>query len=120
VKIKKFDFRVAGQAYCVIPDTLEPVGTTQDINWDNGNFQKLDLGSASGDVTITFSNSEAGGSFVLIIIQSATARSITWPASMKWEGGTAPSLSTGEDEIDIVSIIYDGTNHYASILNDLS
>jgi hypothetical protein len=32
-----------------VATTLTPAGTTETVNWDNGNVQKLDLGSASGN-----------------------------------------------------------------------
>jgi hypothetical protein len=30
-----------------------------------------------------------------------------------WPGGTAPTLSTGNNAVDIVSMYYDGTNYHA-------
>ena len=48
--------------------------------------------------TLTISNPPASGkagSFTLILTQDATGgRTITFPAAVKWSGGTAPTLST--------------------------
>ena len=47
--------------------------------------------------SMTFSNppsSGIGGSFTLILTQDSTARAVTWPTSVRWEGGIPPSIST--------------------------
>lgn len=71
----------------------------------------------SENVTYTFSNPAASGkasSFTLKVTQDATARTITWPASVNWAGGTAPTLSTGSGEIDYFAFITtdNGTAYY--------
>lgn len=91
---------------------LTPVGTTQTADWDNGNNQLVDLGSASGDVTFTLSNPQAGGKYVLIITQGATARDIIWPASVKWPQSQKPILSTVSGSVDKVELYYNGTNYF--------
>ena len=60
----------------------------------------------------------AGGSYAIKIIQGITPRTITWPAAVKWPGGTAMTLSTGDNEIDLLTLIYDGTNYLAVGGND--
>lgn len=92
--------------------TLAPVGTTQTVDFDNGNTQKLSLASASGDVTLTLSNPQTGALYRLFVIQGATARLLTWPASVKWPQGQAPILSSSNGAIDIVELYYDGTNYF--------
>lgn len=84
----------------------------------------LDLSSAtnfthtlSENVTYTFSNPAASGkasAFTLKVVQDATDRTITWPASVDWAGGTAPTISTGSGAVDYyVFITTDGgTNYY--------
>jgi hypothetical protein len=92
---------------------LAPVGTTQTVDLDNGNTQKLSLASASGNVTVTITNPQTGGLYRLFVIQGATARQIVWPASVKWPQAQAPILSTANGSIDIVELYYDGTNYFA-------
>ena len=106
--------QLQGQVYIDIPTTHIPTGTTQTIDWNNGNIQVIDLDSATGNVTLTLSNPQTGGTYSLKLIQGATARNITWPGSMLWEGGTSLILSTGNDDIDLVTMVYDGTNYLAS------
>lgn len=91
--------------------TLTPAGTTQAVNWNNGLNQRLNLGSASGDVTLTFSNPVAGARYRLLITQGATPRLLTWP-TIKWANGQAPILSTGNGETDIIDLFYDGTSYW--------
>lgn len=91
--------------------TLTPAGTAQTINFDNGNIQTVDLGSATGNVTLTLSNPVQGAEYLVFFIQSATARTLVWPASVKWPQGQAIILSTGNDEKDYVKMYYDGTDY---------
>ena len=44
----------------------------------------------------------------------------TWSPDFKWEGGTPPVLSTGANEIDIITFISDGTSLYGTIQNNFS
>ena len=94
--------------------TITPAGTTETIDLNNGNTQKIDLGSALGDVTLTISNPQTGGLYRLFVIQGATARDIIWPASVKWPQGQAAILSTTASAVDIVELYYDGTNYFAN------
>ena len=71
----------------------------------------------SENVTYTFSNPAASGkvsAFTLKVTQDSSARTITWPASVDWAGGTAPTLSSGSGDVDVfVFVTYDGgTNYY--------
>ena len=68
------------------------------------------------NVTYTFSNPGSSGTvsaFSLKVIQGATARTITWPSSVDWAGGTAPTLSTANDAVDVfVFFTHDGGTTY--------
>lgn len=90
--------------------TLIPAGTTQTIDWDNGNVQVLDLDTATGDVTITFSNETAGSKYLLFTVQGATPRDLIWPANVRWPQGQKLLLSSGNNEIDFVEAYFDGTD----------
>lgn len=92
--------------------TLAPSGTTQAVDFNNGNIQKLNLGSASGDVTLTLSNPSQGAVYELFVIQGATARALTWPGTVKWPQGVAPILSTVDGSVDKIKLYYDGSNYY--------
>lgn len=91
--------------------TLTPSGTTQTINFNTGNIQQLNLGSATGDVTLTLSNPTTGAWYHIWVTQGATARDLIWPAAVKWPQAQKPILSTGNGEVDLVSLYYTGSEY---------
>lgn len=100
---------VTGLVYDSALTTNTPSGTTQGIDFSNGGIQTLNLGSASGNVTVTFSNPQITN-FVILVTQGATPRTVTWP-TIKWVVGTAPTLS-GANLTDKIFLTYDGTSYY--------
>ena len=75
---------------------------TVDLDLETGNvFQHT---ASGGNVTFTFSNPPASGkagSFTLKWIQDSSDRTITWPASVDWAGGSAPTVTSGSAKVDI-------------------
>lgn len=71
----------------------------------------------TGNVTITFPTAAAGKSFTLALTQDSTgSRTVTWPGTVKWSGGSAPTLTTTANKVDLFSFVsLDGTNWIASI-----
>lgn len=56
--------------------------------------------------TLTFPTATAGKSFTLVLVQDATgSRTVTWPASAKWAGGTAPTLTTTAAAVDYLTFV---------------
>jgi len=90
--------------------------TADTIDWTAGNKQKSTL---TDNCTFTFTPPPGPCSLVLKLVQDGTgSRTITWPAAVKWSGGTAPTLTTTASKIDIITFYYDGTNYYgSSVLN---
>jgi len=98
------------------PSTKTPSGTTETIDWDDGTGQIIDLGSATGDVTLTLNNPVAGQAYMLQFIQGATPRDIVLPSSVLIAGGSAPttlSLTVIDDAIDTLTLWWNGTNYIA-------
>ena len=86
------------------------VGTTT-IDWTKGNKVKFTFGA--GDETLAFTDPSKPCNLVLMVIQDSTGgRTITWPSNVKWPGGTAPTLSTAANAIDIITFFFDGTDYY--------
>ncbi len=82
-----------------------------------GNVQSVTL---TGSITLNaFANAEAGQSMTLVVKQPASGGPYTLTSTMLFAGGTK-TLSTGANEIDIISIFYDGTTYYASLATDFS
>jgi hypothetical protein len=85
------------ESYAAVTSTA---GATT-INCETGNTFSHTL---TQNTTFTFSNPPASGtgySFTLKIVQSSTARTITWPASVDWAAAEAPTISTGSGEVDV-------------------
>lgn len=86
--------------------------TADTIDWRTGNHHKSTL---TGNVTYTFTAPGGATTLTLKLVQDATgSRTATWPATVKWPGGTAPTLTTTAAAVDFVSCYYDGTNYYCS------
>lgn len=93
-------------------------GTADTIDWRAGNKQKSTL---TGNVTYTFTapTSISAASLILRLIQDGTgSRTATFPASVHWSGGTAPTLSTAAGAVDIIAFYWDGTNFHGSFILD--
>ena len=100
-------------------------GTTATVDLATGNFFVFDLQSASGTVaTFTISNTNATAnmlsSFIVKVIQGSTDREFNWGGltAIKWPAATAPTLTTGNDKVDILSFTtYDnGTTWYGQLV----
>ena len=99
-------------------------GITEDSVTLTGTTTTIDLATATnfvhdltGATTYTFSNPATTGNataFTLKIIQDSTARAITWPASVDWAGGTAPTLTATNNGVDVFVFytIDGGTTYY--------
>jgi hypothetical protein len=86
--------------------------TSQTINWNNGTNQKTTL---TGNCTFTFTAPDGVARLLFELDQDGTgSRTVTWPASVKWPGGVAPTLTTTASAVDIISCFYNGTNYYCS------
>jgi hypothetical protein len=87
-------------------------GTAATINWQTGQKQTITL---TGNVTFTFGAPLGVGNFLLRLVQDGTgSRTASWPGTVKWVGGAAPTLSTAAGAVDIVSFYWNGTNYYGS------
>ena len=63
------------------------------------------LTSLSANCTITFPTASIGKSFSLRIVYEATARTITWPATVRWPNDTAPVLTNVQGKQDLFSFV---------------
>jgi len=79
------------------------------LNCALGNVFHVSLNAAI--TSLTFSNIPTGAySLTLAFTADGTARTISWPASVKWSGGTAPTLTSTLNKVDIFVLnVWDGT-----------
>jgi hypothetical protein len=62
-----------------------------------------------------------GASYTFILTQDGTGgRTLSFGTSYLWPGGITGSLSTGANDVDILSAITDGTSLYCSLTKDFS
>jgi hypothetical protein len=91
----------------IINTEFKPVSTstTKAVHWDNGTQQLFKLGTVG--VTFTFDNYVNGQTLRMITCapDSGTMGTITWPAAIRWVGGTTPSQTTTAQKCDIYSFI---------------
>lgn len=76
----------------------------------NLNTSQVFLVSLNANITtLTISNTPADSNtlvgFTVIFTADGTARTITWPASVKWAGGTAPTMTSTNNKKDVLSFI---------------
>lgn len=67
-----------------------------------------DTPSASRTYSITNAKSGVAHSFTLIITMGATVQTLTFPASIKWQGGEIPDLSTASKTYVLTFMTVDG------------
>jgi len=86
-------------------------GASDTIDFSNGPAHKSTL---TGNCTFTFSNPIAGQAYILKTVGDGTVRTITWPAAVKWAGGTAPTMTGTAGKFDLINFYYDGTDYLGS------
>jgi len=83
---------------------------TATINWNNGANQYATM---TGNVTLTFTNPIAGGHYFLHLAGAFTP---TFPASVRWTGGTTPAATATAGHKDIYTILYSSKESLYDIL----
>jgi hypothetical protein len=109
------------KAHCELADSESSATNAITLDLENGNYFYTTL--TENITTVTFTVGAASGEFTSWsweITQDAGASgyTIAWPASVKFAGGSAPTLSTGASAVDIISFWTrdGGTTIYASVV----
>lgn len=84
-----------------------------DINCSIGNYFTKTINGAS---TFTFSNAPAARAYAFTLELTHTSGAVTWPASVQWPGGSAPSLTAGKTHI-FVFVTDDGGTRWRGVAN---
>lgn len=92
--------------------TTTVVGNNQSISLDfaNGMIQLVDATAATGSLTVTLANPEAGGFYRIFIKQPASLLTMNWPAQMKWPQGQTPIFTAALNAIDSVELYWDAVS----------
>ena len=93
-------------------------GATPSVSLSAGGSFSLTL---SANTTLGFADAPATGSagFSLKVTQDASGSgfTVTWPASVKWPGGTAPELTATADKTDaFIFTTSDGGSTYTGLV----
>jgi len=98
-----------------MPSNITATATTN-IDLSTGNVFTVNMGL--NITSFTFTNAGVG-TYLIKFVQDATGtRDISFPAAWKWAGGIIPSLTNTANKLDIVTLIYDGTTFYATIVQN--
>ena len=82
-------------------------------------MQTFTLNSAT--TTFTFSNPNAGATYILIIRQNALgSQTITWPGTVAWSGASTPVMSPTSNNYDIYTFVFDGSKYFGSYVQNFS
>jgi hypothetical protein len=75
-------------------------GGTATLDLADGNWHRITM--PSGNITVALTNAEDGDKFFVEIVQDATgSRTVTWFSNISWDGGSAPTLSTTGNKVDV-------------------
>jgi hypothetical protein len=98
-----------------MPSAITAASTTT-IDLSTGNVFTVNMGL--NIATLTLSNPVVG-TYLIKFVQDATGtRDVSFPTAWKWAGGVIPSLTNTANKLDIVTLIYDGTTYYTTIVQN--
>lgn len=101
-----------------VAQTVSSASNIMTIDCTLGNHVNTTL---TENTTLTLSNPSPTGNRCLVmwkITQDGTgSRTVTWPASVKWASGAAPTLTTTAAGVDIITLMTDnaGTTWYGGV-----
>jgi hypothetical protein len=92
--------------------TSTPAGAATDtLDLSTGSVKHITM--PAGNITIALSNGTIGQCFIIRILQdSVGSRTVTWFTTIRWAGGTAPTLTTTANKADTFGFEITGANTY--------
>lgn len=101
-----------------LPNPATSAISASDIDWSTLKISSgLYTKTLSANTTFTFSNRTAGQTIMVRLTNTASNYTVTWP-TVKWTGGVAPTMTTGAKS-DIYTFVYDGTDVFGSVVQNL-
>lgn len=83
------------------------------ISWDLDDDQTAAVTLGGNRTLANPSNMKAGATYILRVVQDGTGtRTLAYGNAFLWPGGTAPTLTTDADAVDILTFYSDGTYMY--------
>lgn len=91
------------------------------INWNTANGAYAEVTLGGNRILSNPTGLIKGASYILLIKQDATGgRTLDFGDVYKFPDGTAPTLSTEPNAVDIIAFISDGTNMYGSFVGNFN
>ena len=111
--------------YSEVSNVLSYSGGTLTLDMANGNTfivtMNANVSAFSIVNTDTSFSANRAYSITLVLKQDATGgRTVTWPAGTLWAGGSAPTLSTAANAIDVFTLISISTNQWLGFQSGLN
>ena len=106
---------VKAKRYIQYATTAISSTSTTNLDLSRGNVLQVDL--TNSITSITFSNVGIG-TYLIKFKQTVGAKTVVFPNTWLWSGGAEPVVSATLGRTDIVTLIYDGTNYYAAIVQN--
>lgn len=111
-----YDHTTAEEVRMVLPaEEMNPALTSN----SDGATVTFDLSTSlhtvtlGGNRTLALSNETVGQTFVIRLVQDGTgSRTVTWFTTIKWAGGSAPTLTTTADKTDVFGFICTSAGNY--------
>lgn len=98
-------------AYQPLQSYTPSAGGTATLNLALGNDHRITM--PAGNITVALSNGVVGQKFLVSLTQDAVgSRTVTFFTTIKWAGGTAPTLSTIANYTDTFGFIIVSTGIY--------
>lgn len=107
-------------AACTIPSAVAFSATAMTLNCDASNVFTTTL-TANVTTAPALSSANDGQTINWFLTQDATgSRTMTWPTTFKWPGGTAGVLSTAANAVDMLVATYRAApgHWYATLVKD--
>lgn len=113
---------VEGIGHKAVAEAVTATGATEEVDFDDGLFHALTL---DANCTISFANEPDDSTVIVAYIkltQDGTgSRTVTWPSNVDWAGGSAPTLTTTANAVDLIKLVkYPGDNWIGSSQLDIS
>ena len=107
---------ITAKRYKLTMPNATTASSSTSIDLSTGNVFTINL---SANITSLTTSNAAVGTYLIKFVQDATgSRTVSFPAAWKWAGGVAPTLTSTASKLDIVTLVYDGTLFYATIVKN--
>jgi hypothetical protein len=107
---------ITAKRYKLTMPTSTTASSTTSLDLSTGNVFTINL--STNISTLTLSNASVGTYLVKFVQDATGSRTVSFPAAWKWAGGISPTLTTTANKLDIVTLVYDGTIFYATIVKN--